>query len=102
MRSTLLLGVLLGVFCLAARGADFVDDWLNHVDDALTLSIFHQNIRARISGLADLEGYYFDRPAPGLIETDRNRLFNPRLTLYVDVQGTVSLWIRAGASGSRI
>lgn len=62
------------------------EDFLDRVDEALTFSAFHDQGRARFSGLMDLEGYYFQQPAPGLIETTSDSLFNPRLTLFLDTQ----------------
>ncbi|HEX4640927.1 MAG TPA: hypothetical protein VH252_06040, partial [Chthoniobacterales bacterium] len=44
------------------------------------------NVRTRVSGTLDLEGYAFDGPAPGLILTTSDALFNPRLSLFVDAQ----------------
>ncbi|MGZ5504067.1 MAG: hypothetical protein ACXWGY_05350 [Chthoniobacterales bacterium] len=38
----------------------------------------------QLSGLIDLENYFIDQPAPGLLFTDHDYLFNPRFTLYLD------------------
>lgn len=62
------------------------EDFLDQVDEALTITGFNNNIRARLSGLMDLEGYYYQQPAPGLIYASDNTLFNPRLTFFLDVQ----------------
>ena len=62
------------------------DDFLDRVDQALTFTAFHDNARARVSGTLDLEGYYFQGTAPGLIRTTSDSLFNPRLSLFVDAQ----------------
>src|SRR6266700_3433743 len=40
-----------------------VDDFLDRLDSTLTLSAFHDNFRARLSGTLDLEIYNFDQPA---------------------------------------
>ena len=84
-----------------ARGAD---EWLDRVDDALTTAAWNDTVRLRLSGAVDLEEYEFDRPAPGLISTDAARLFNPRLTLYLDAQvGTPSIFSSSrGRSGRSI
>jgi hypothetical protein len=75
-------------FCFVALVAASLEaeDLLDRVDEALTFSAFHDQVRARLSGLMDLEGYFFQRPAPGLIETTSDSLFNPRLTLFLDAQ----------------
>src|SRR5205823_12873904 len=74
--------------CLLActvRGFD-VDDFLERLDSTLTLSAFHDVLRARLSGTIDLEAYHFQQPAPGLIDSKIDNLFNPRLTLFLDAQ----------------
>jgi hypothetical protein len=62
------------------------EDFLDQVDEALTLNAFDGNVRARLSGLLDLEFYRIDLPRPGLIDTDHRFLVNPRLSLFVDAQ----------------
>lgn len=63
-----------------------VDDFLDRLDAALTVAAFQDNLRARLSGTIDLEGYHFQQPAPGLIDSKVDSLFNPRLTLFLDAQ----------------
>src|SRR5262245_6293563 len=62
--------------------ADFLDD----ANRMLSLGDSNSQFHLRISGLLDLEAYYLDQPAPGLIDTERNYLFNPRLTIFVDAR----------------
>src|SRR5437016_4211794 len=73
------------VFACTACAFD-VDDVLYRLDSALTLSAFQDNLRARLSGTLDLEIYHFEQPAPGLIDSSIDTLFNPRLTLFLDAQ----------------
>src|SRR6058998_3461959 len=63
-----------------------VDDFLDRLDTALSISAFHDNLRVRLSGTLDLELYHFEQPAPGLIDSNIDTLFNPRLTLFLDAQ----------------
>jgi hypothetical protein len=80
------LGALsLCVFTCTACAFD-TDDLLDRVDNTLTLTAFHDNVRARLSGTLDLEVYNFEQPAPGLIDSNIDTLFNPRLTLFLDAQ----------------
>jgi hypothetical protein len=75
-------------FCLlacTARALD-VDDLLDRLDTALTMAAFQDNLRLRLSGTLDLEIYHLQQPAPGLIDSKIDNLFNPRLTLFLDVQ----------------
>ena len=68
-----------------ARALD-TDDLLDRVDAALSMAAFQDNVRLRLSGTIDLEGYHFEQPAPGLINSNIDNLFNPRLTLFLDAQ----------------
>jgi hypothetical protein len=76
--------VALAVLCLASAAP--AQDFLDRVDEALAFTGFNNNVRARVSGTLDLEGYAFSGPAPGLIRTTSDALFNPRLSLFVDAQ----------------
>src|ERR1700719_3225406 len=68
-----------------ARALD-TDDFLDRVDAALSMAAFQDNVRLRLSGTIDLEAYHFQQPAPGLIDSKIDNLFNPRLTLFLDAQ----------------
>src|SRR5438270_2962411 len=74
--------------CLLAGSAHAfeIDDFFDRLDSALTVAAFHDNLRARLSGTIDLEVYHFQQPAPGLINSKIDNLFNPRLTLFLDAQ----------------
>jgi hypothetical protein len=63
-----------------------IDDVLDQLDNRLAVSGFQDNFRARLSGTVDLEFYNFEQPAPGLIDSKIDNLFNPRLTLFLDTQ----------------
>ena len=81
------LRLVLGcVLVAAAAQTTRADDFLDRVDEALTFSAFNDNVRTRFSGLLDLEAYHFEQPAPGLIRTTSDNLFNPRLSLFLDAQ----------------
>src|SRR5213596_3432774 len=73
------------IFACTACAFD-IDDALDRLDSALTVSAFQDNLRARLSGTIDLEAYHFQQPAPGLINSKIDNLFNPRLTLFLDAQ----------------
>jgi len=82
-----LLRVVTLFVCAGTAWAAFdVDDLLDRLDNALTISAFQNNLRTHVSGLLDLEFYHFDQPAPGLIDSRADNLFNPRLTLFIDAQ----------------
>lgn len=59
---------------------------LDRLGDTLSVASKDGAARARLSGLLDLEGYYFAHPAPGLVDTTNRGLFSPRLTLFLDAQ----------------
>src|SRR5438309_7822617 len=75
-------------FCLLACTvhAFEIDDFFDRLDNALTITAFDGNLRARLSGTIDTEFYNFQQPAPGLIDSNIDNLFNPRLTLFLDAQ----------------
>jgi hypothetical protein len=79
-------------FAWAASPAG-AQDFLDRVDEALTFTSFNANVRTRVSGTLDLEGYAFSGPAPGLIRTTSDVLFNPRLSLFVDAQLGPAIYI---------
>jgi len=82
----------LGLCLLACTARAFeIDDYFDRLDSALTVAAFHDNLRARVSGSMDIEVYHFDQPAPGLIDSKIDNLFNPRLTLFLDAQ--LGRWI---------
>jgi len=76
------LVVLLALMPMA-RGAE---DCLDHLEERLTFAAFDGQVRARLSGTLDLEGYHLPQPSPGLIYTEGHNLFNPRLSLFLDAQ----------------
>src|SRR5437773_12471452 len=78
---------------LAAEGNATAQDFLDRVDEALTFTTLNGDVRARVSGTLDLEAYYFSGPAPGLIRTTSDALFNPRLSLFVDAQLGDSIYV---------
>jgi hypothetical protein len=81
-----LLRALVLCFFAGSAGALDLDDFLDRLDAELTVSAFDDNLRARLSGAIDLEMYHFQQPAPGLINSEIDNLFNPRLTLFLDAQ----------------
>jgi hypothetical protein len=84
------------VFACTACAFD-IDEFLDRLDTALTLSAFEDKLRARLSGTLDLEFYNFQQPAPGLIDSKSDNLFNPRLTLFLDAQAGSQFYFFAQA-----
>jgi hypothetical protein len=71
-------------FLALAMRALAAEEFLDRVDQALTLSLFDDQVRARVSGLLDLEYYNLPQPPPGLIRADDQNLFAPRLSVFLD------------------
>src|SRR5881397_126973 len=84
------------IFACTACAFD-VDESLDQLDSTLTISWFHDNFRARLSGTVDLEFYNFQQPAPSLIDSEIDNLFNPRLTLFLDAQAGSQVYFFAQA-----
>lgn len=76
------LPLVLLLACAVNTRADFMRD----VHKALSLDDPQERFHLQLSGLIDLENYFVDQPATGLLFTDRDYLFNPRFTLYLDAQ----------------
>ena len=55
------------IFFLALRA--HAQDFFDRLDQSLTISTFDDQLRARVSGLLDLEYYHFPQPPPGLIRS---------------------------------
>src|SRR3974377_587523 len=58
-------------------------EWLDAVDNTLSLKTRNGLFRADLTGLLDLEAYYVDQRPPGLLFEDES-FFNYRLTFFVD------------------
>jgi hypothetical protein len=87
------LAVIAIGLAVSATGNAMAEDFLDRVDEALTFTALNGDVRARVSGTLDLEAYYFSGPAPGLILTTSDALFNPRLSLFVDAQLGDSIYV---------
>lgn len=85
--------VLLTLSPALVKAEDFLDD----IGESLSVSLFDDQVRARLSGLADLEYYYFSGESPGLIFAEGHNLLNPRLSLFFDAQigGQIYLFTQA-------
>ena len=93
MKARPLWACLLAAFIPVASAEDFLD----RVDQTLTISLLHDQVRTRISGLLDLEYYHFPQPPPGLIRADGHDLFAPRLSLFLDAQAGPHIYFFAQA-----
>ncbi len=70
----------------ACAGAYASDEWFDRMEERLTFSAWDDSLRARLSGLLTLEGYKIEQPSPGLLFTTSERLFNPRLAVFLNAQ----------------
>lgn len=78
--------VFLAAALFAAAAPARAEDFLDRVDQALTISVANDQVRARLSGYLDLEYYHFPQPPPGLIRAGGHDLFAPRLSVFLDAQ----------------
>lgn len=74
-----------------------VEEFFDRLEDALTFSAGDPRYRARVSGFFDLEGYALQMPAPGVVHGEEDRLFSPRLSVFVDAQVGQTLYFFAQA-----
>jgi hypothetical protein len=80
------LSALVLLLWISSASAFEIDDFFDRLDNALTVTALRDSLRARVSGTIDLEAYNFEQRAPALIDSKSDDLFNPRLTLFLDVQ----------------
>jgi hypothetical protein len=92
--------IALALIVIVSR-ADAADDFIDRVDDALVFSDARGDLRARLSGTLDLEGYHFQLPAPGLLYTNSENLFSPRLSLFLDAQLGQYIYVFAQSRADR-
>ena len=76
--------VALGALFAPSARADLLDD----VSHAVSIRDPAHQFQLQLSGLVDFEGYFIDQRPPGLILTDDQFLFNPRLSIFLDAQWT--------------
>jgi len=74
------------VSAAAVSVASAADDFVDPLEDALVFGDTRHGVNARLSGTLDLEAYHYQLPAPGLLYTDSQNLFSPRLSLFLDAQ----------------
>lgn len=74
---------------------------LDRIEEALTFSNASGQARMRLSGTLDLEGYQTQLPAPGVIDTTRERFLNPRLSVFLDAQWGRRVYFFAQARADR-
>jgi hypothetical protein len=77
---------VLSLLLLAATMQRSSGDFLENIERRLSITLFHDQVRLKVSGLLDFEGYFLDQPTPALIYTDNDFFFSPRLTLFLDAQ----------------
>ena len=86
------------LFALAPFTANTAaQEFFDRLGDLLTLSSPQGDAGARLSGALDLESYHYQLPAPGLVYSPDGRLFNPRLTLFLDAQAGSAIYFFAQA-----
>jgi len=88
VRPAAILGASCAALCLLALAprAGGQEDALDRLDDRLSFGAWNDTVRVRVSGTLDLEEYYLNQPATGLIYSDSENVFNPRLSLFLDAQ----------------
>jgi hypothetical protein len=78
--------VLVCAAIATTRAERRIDDYLDRLEDLLTISAHEGRARAHLSGTLELEGYRTQLPAPGVFETRDGSLLETRLTVFLDSQ----------------
>jgi hypothetical protein len=87
---------LLALVLIFSAVATQAQQWLDSLDDHLTLKSRDGFFRADLSGLVDLEGYYVDQRPPGLLFEDES-FFNYRFTFFTEAQFGTHFYVFAQA-----
>lgn len=87
--------------CAGASVAAANEELFDRVEQALTFSTADAQLRGRVSGTIELEGYAYQLPAPGVIKSASEHLFVPRLSVFLDVQFGARLYAFAQARADR-
>jgi hypothetical protein len=74
------------VLAVVLANSACAQELLDTLDESLHLQTRNGYVRADLTGLLDLEGYYIDGAPPGLIFSDDKFFFNPRLSLFLDTK----------------
>src|SRR5438477_10333384 len=77
----IILAAMIGIAPQASRA----QDWLDSVEDNLTVKSRNGWFRSDLTVSLDLEGYYVDQRAPGLLYADQS-FINPRADFFVDTK----------------
>ena len=85
-RSAVVLSVL------ATAPVSTSTEFLDQLNQALSIRDRQIDFQLQISGLVDLETYFIDQRPPALIDAGKGFLFNPRLSIFVDAQWTRQLY----------
>ena len=91
----------LSILILLASSRIAAADFLELTQDALSLNDSQGRYHLQLSGLLDFETYVIDQPSPGLLFTDHEFLFNPRLRLFLDAQIGSNIYVFAQARADR-
>ncbi len=78
-----IIGAAVGVALSVASPAQ---ETLERLSDRLNFSMAGGQVRLRLSGSLELEGYAFSDPVADLVSGDANTFFNPRFSLFLDAQ----------------
>lgn len=90
-----------GLAALIGGAAHASEDFFDRLERTLTFSGGDASVRAKLSGVLDLEAYALQQPALGVIHGDRDRLLSPRLTVFLDAQFGRQLYFFAQARADR-
>jgi hypothetical protein len=98
MKAVIALALLtVGLACPAGAA----DELFDRVEEALSFNAADAQVRGRISGLFDLEGYNAQLPPPGVIQAPGGRVFVPRLSVFLDLQAGRRVYFFAQARADR-
>src|SRR4051794_26043805 len=93
--------ILAAIVARLSESALAAEDFFDRLRESLTWSANEGRVRARVSGLIDLEAYSTQLPAPGVLHLASESYFNPRLTTFLDAQWGLHVYAFAQARTDR-
>lgn len=89
------------VLAWGATSGGASEQFFDRLEQVLTFSVDEARFRARLSGTLEAEAYSFQPPPPGVLQSRSERLFTPRLSLFLDAQAGRRVYFFAQARVDR-
>lgn len=87
-----IIGITLASLISPLLASESFDQWMDDLSSNLAYSSSNGTFRGALSGTIDLEYHSFEGSPPSLIDTEDSSIFQPRTTLFFDLQSGSRLY----------